>query len=138
MRWCYPILIGFGLLLFITFESLQQQFYANNFNNGTPNSLTFVDFFLGALSRWFLWLLSILMLWLILSRTKINVLTTKGIIFHSALLLLFIVLNITLATLLSIVRFNDGIATFSELFTFYLYHKAPIVFVFLIIVMLVF
>ncbi len=130
--WQELLLAFICFFIYVLFEAFQQQFYAENFNNNEPNHFGIIDFIEGSLSRWFIWLLWAMLFLKVLDTTffKVNKINLVGLLANGLLIGVYIFSSILLASLLVILR---GLAPFnqlSELFEFYFYHKAPILFMF--------
>lgn len=117
---------------FIFFEAHQQLFYARNFTNGNPVTATLWGVFVGGFYRWMIWLVLAVPLVLFVLRHPIKQLGVKSITNYAVLVAGVLFLNLALITLNNVWQSPTFSADFSEIFTFYFFHKAPIIFVALI------
>lgn len=133
------ILISIGLLVFIIFEAFQQQFYAQNFNNGVLIEADFWDFFLAGLKRWVVWvLLSFMLIWFVARYPLRKNADLSRLVPSYGLIIIFLLLaDVAMAVLLNMwEQSQSGFSVFSELYYYYFFHKAPIIFVSLILTVL--
>lgn len=117
---------------FIFFEAHQQLFYARNFTNGNPVTATLWGVFVGGFYRWMIWLVLAVPVVLFVLRHPIKQLGVKSITNYAVLVAGVLFLNLALITLNNVWQSPTFSADFSETFTFYFFHKAPIIFVALI------
>tara|TARA_A100000171_G_scaffold566_2_gene792 strand:+ start:5515 stop:6390 length:876 start_codon:yes stop_codon:yes gene_type:complete len=133
------LLIALGCFIaFVVFEAFQQLFYAENFNNGVPMDVTFLEVLKGGMLRWGLWLATSVGLVYYVRRfpIKSGYELIRKLLAYGGLLLLVLLLDIALAALVNMPADEKSWSVFTELFQFYFFHKAPIVFVFLVVVIL--
>ncbi len=125
-------------MAFVVFEAFQQLFYAENFNNGVPIDVTFLEVLKGGMLRWGLWLATSVGLVFYVRKFPIRsgYELVRKLLAYGGLLLLLLLLDIALAALINMPADQKGGSVFAELFQFYFFHKAPIVFVFLVVVIL--
>ncbi|OEK04413.1 LytR/AlgR family response regulator transcription factor [Roseivirga misakiensis] len=122
--------------IFIVFESFQQLFYTNNFNNGVPSDLGFWDVLQGGLYRWLIWGGVAIPLVLLTNRFPIKENRGKHLTLQSISIFVALLLNLTLITLTNQAVQADFWTVFPEVFEFYFFHKAPIILVALIMLVL--
>lgn len=132
LSWCRQhakvILIALvGLILFILFESRQQLFYVQNFNNGVAPVVTFWDILLQGLYRWLVWLTLAIPLTLLFLRYRITQISLHTLLRSFAILLGFNVANLLVLTLLFAARSSLALDELVETFGFYFFHKTPII-----------
>lgn len=133
------LLIALGCFIaFVVFEAFQQLFYAENFNNGVPMDVTFLEVLKGGMLRWGLWLATSVGLVYYVSKFPIRsgYELIRKLLAYGGLLLLILIVDIALAALVNMPADEKSLPVFTELFQFYFFHKAPIVFVFLVVVIL--
>lgn len=125
-------------LAFVVFEAFQQLFYAENFNNGVSTDVTFLEVLKGGMLRWALWLATAVILILYVRKfpIKTGYELPRRLLAYGSLLLLVLIIDIALAALVNMSALEKSWSTFTEFFQFYFFHKAPIVFVFLVVVIL--
>ncbi len=117
---------------FIVFEAFQQLFYARNFNNGATPDVSFMDVFTGGLHRWMIWsALAVPMVWHSW-KLPLKELNLKHLWRYALLIVLVLFLNLLLITVDNVWRFGDLTNDFALQFEFYFYHKAPMIFVALV------
>jgi len=123
----------FTLICYIIFEAFQQQFYAENFNNGQANTSSIWEFLAGGLIRWSIWvLLAALMTF---SLRKLAAFNHRHFLHFTALTGLYVLAGVLLATILFLIRRGGPWNGFLEVYEFYFFHKAPILFLFFISVL---
>lgn len=125
-----------GFSLFIVFESFQQLFYANNFNNGNPSSVGFWEVFKEGIYRWLIWLAVVIPLVLAILKLPARGLSKKSLTRLLGFIVIALVVNLAIISIIHPVVRNGSWANFPEIFEFYFFHKAPIMlvsFVFLIV-----
>lgn len=133
------LLVAFSLLAFIIFEAFQQQFYAENFGNGILVEFSIWDFFLVGLKRWTIWVsLSSVLIWFVAKfPLKGNVNHSHLVLSYGLIMVLLLLADVALAALLNMWELGQsGFETFSELYYYYFFHKAPIIFVSLMLTVL--
>ncbi len=117
---------------FIFFEANQQMFYARNFNNGNPVDVTLWEVFVGGLYRWMIWLVLAVPVVLFVLKYPLKRLSVKNIGMYALVLAGILVMNLAMVTLNNVWQSASFSVDFSEAFTFYFFHKAPIIFVALV------
>ncbi|MFY0594474.1 LytR/AlgR family response regulator transcription factor [Roseivirga sp.] len=122
--------------VFIVFESFQQLFYSNNFNNGVPSDVGFWDVLQGGLYRWLIWGGIAIPLVMLINRYPIKENKRQHLLVHSLLIIGALFLNLMLVTSTNGAVQANFWASFPEVFEFYFFHKAPIILVALIVLVL--
>lgn len=117
---------------FIFFEAHQQLFYTRNFNNGNPSDATLWTVFIGGLYRWMIWLVLAVPVVLFVLKQPLKKLGVKSITNYTMLVAGILFLNLALVTLNNVWQSETFYADFPEAFEFYFFHKAPIIFVALV------
>ena len=133
------LLLGFVCFFtYVVFEAFQQQFYAENFNNNQPVHLGIMEFVAGSMIRWVVWLLWGMLFIKIMDSGffQSNRWRFSGVLVYIISIATYIISSIYLACLLVVLRGLSDYDQVRELFEFYFYHKAPILFMFFISIML--
>lgn len=117
---------------FIFFEAHQQLFYARNFNNGNPVDVNLWDVFVGGLYRWMIWLVLAVPVALFVMKHPLKKLGVRSITQYTLVLAGVLFLNLALVTLNNVWQSPTFSADFPEVLRFYFFHKAPIIFVALV------
>jgi len=131
------VLITIGCFaIFIVFESFQQLFYTNNFNNGVPSDMGFWEVLQGGIYRWLIWIGVAIPLVLLIRRFPVKGLSKRDLLAHAGLIAGALLVNLSIVT-----SINSGLngafwVNFPEVFEFYFFHKAPIMLVALIFLVL--
>lgn len=125
------ILASVCFLAFVVFEAFQQMFYSKNFNNGAVIDYGFWDVLQGGIYRWMIWFAIAIPLVILIQRLPRGVFNIKKFILHAGLVITALLVNLVVITLLN-TSFRTSWASFAEVFEFYFFHKAPIIFVALI------
>lgn len=114
---------------FIFFEAHQQLFYARNFNNGSPVDVTLWDVFVGGFYRWMIWLVLAVPVVLLVLKQPVKKLGMKSITHYFMLVAGILLLNLALLALNNVWQSETFYVDYQEAFEFYFFHKAPIIFV---------
>lgn len=117
---------------FIFFEAQQQLFYSRNFNNGNPADATLWEVFVGGLYRWLIWLVLGVPVVLFVLKNPVKELGVKNITNYALVIAGVLFLNLALVSLNNVWQSETFYADFPEVFRFYFFHKAPIIFVALV------
>lgn len=122
--------------IFVVFESFQQLFYFQNFNNGVATDATFWTVLQGGASRWMVWLGIAIPIVLVVLQFPVKGLSKRDLLAHAGLIASALFLNLALLTLVNNGLNNLSWSSFAEVFEFYFFHKAPIIMVALIFLVL--
>ena len=123
-------------LLFVVFESFQQLFYLENFNNGVVSDLSFWGVLQGGIYRWMIWLGVAIPLVLLVQRFPVRGLSKKDLLAHAGLITGALFINLSIITSLNATVRSSFWTNFPEVFEFFFFHKAPIILVALIFLVL--
>ena len=130
------LLATFCFLGFMVFEAAQQLFYSLNFNNGNTPDVTFSEVFFSGFTRWIIFL--VLAIPLVRYSWNNPLKNLKLSALGKLMLLVFglLFLNLSAITLKNVWLYGDVVTDFSEVFEFYFFHKAPIILVALVFVVI--
>ncbi len=121
-----------GFSIFIVFESFQQLFYIENFNNGVPVSVGFWEVLQGGIYRWIIWLVVAVPFVLTVSRFPSSGLSKRDLIRQIALVMVALLLNLLILSVSHASVRNGAWFNFPEVFEYFFFHKAPIILVSLV------
>ncbi len=122
-------------LTFVVFEAFQQMFYTENFNNGVAVDLNFWEVLTGGLYRWMVWFAVAIPLVIGILRYSSGIFNTRKFLVHTGFVALALFLNLLIITLLNASARASWIV-FAEVFEFYFFHKAPVIFIALVFLIL--
>lgn len=133
INWCarnyQSLLVALlGLLAFMLFEARQQLFYAENFNNGVPNTDSFWSLFKAGLYRWTIWIALSIPMVLFFLKYRIKKINGANLMLTAGIILMFTVLNVAVVAGRNTLMIDSSSSlAFAEFFKFYFYHKAPVI-----------
>ncbi len=125
-----------GFSVFIVFESFQQLFYIQNFNNGVSVTVSFWEVLQGGIYRWVIWLVVSVPLVLAMRRFPSSGLSKRDLIQQIAFVMVALFLNLLILSVSHTSVRNGAWANFPEIFEYYFFHKAPIILVSLVFLVL--
>lgn len=125
-----------GFCLFIVFESFQQLFYLHNFNNGVAVDVGFWDVFQSGMYRWIIWLAISFPLGIAIYRFTSSGSEKTVWLRQIGLVMVALLLNLLILSISHTSVRNGAWANFPEIFEYYFFHKAPIILVSLVFLVL--